>query len=94
VLTALERHTGRHFLPRYAGAMPVIIEVEIPKDWCIWRQPIDRLRDRMFIVWDEQTADAREFDNRDAFLADVMWREEARVARPVPPEMITAICEV
>lgn len=85
------RHAEKPFEPRYASARPMVCEILIPKDWCIWnfdirhaKENIIRYREEGHPVWpkDEPLEDQ---------LDDMTSDAEVRIAKVIPPENIVKL---
>lgn len=78
--------------PRWKGAKPMVVEMRVPKEWCLYHQDMEALRDRLTKLWAEKSPLVRRFSSLDDLLTDAMADgEEVRVKHPVPPGMITRI---
>lgn len=76
---------------RWPDAQPVIIEVEVPKAWVI-PNDFDRMKRVLTAHWDQRNPIyTNGFASLEDMLDEEMERHEMRVARPIPPEMITRI---
>jgi hypothetical protein len=77
--------------PRFPDGKPVIIEVEIPKDWCLWSIDPTTQRTKVIRAWETNADWAKRFPSLEDALKRAMRRVEVRVPRPIPPEMIASI---
>lgn len=81
--------------PRFPDAHGVIVEVEVPKDWCIFNQPLEGLKSRLTKAWN----DGAEWTRQDANSLEELFDEtfdgaEVRIGRTIPPEIIRSIKSV
>jgi hypothetical protein len=80
--------------PRFHDGSPVVVEVEVPKSWCLTDYAFDEFRSRMTAAWNEGKAFARKFPTLEDFLDDVLDNREIRIGKTIPPHMIVSIREV
>jgi hypothetical protein len=78
------------FPPRFADAKPIVVEVEVPKSWCIFNRDPEEIKRNVESRW-------HLIQQRDPgvsmadFLDDIYKNTEVRISRVVPPEMIRSI---
>lgn len=80
------------FQPRFADAEPVVIEILVPKDWCLFYNNLDRMKSGIASAREEKRKWA--MGPIEAVYDDIFDNREVRVTRTVPPEMIVEIHEV
>jgi hypothetical protein len=77
--------------PRFLDAKPIVIEVEVPKSWCLMDVNIEELKNRAKIAWDNDERWTKKYKSLEDLFKGMFDRREIRVARTIPPEMITKI---
>lgn len=88
-LSLRDMKTNPPLPPRWKGAKPIIVQIEVPKEWCIFNQDADALRDRLTQIYHDKTYKyASQYDSLAAFLDDALDDTEVRVKQAVPPSMI------
>lgn len=91
-LSWLEFRADEFITPRFADAKPMVVEIEVPKSWCVTAFDLARYRQDMIDKWNSGAEwTRREASTLEEFLNRVFDRREVRVTRPVPPEMIVSI---
>jgi hypothetical protein len=80
--------------PRWVTGKPIVVEVEVPKSWCLSDIDFEEFKARMMTAWDEGKTFARKFPSPEAFLDNAFENREIRIARTIPPEMIISVREV
>lgn len=70
--------------PRFEAATPIVVEIEVPKAWCVFDTDLVRLRRGLDSRYVEGTVMGPIYDK-------ALLNREVRVQRSVPPEMIKSI---
>lgn len=79
--------------PRYANARPVVLELLVPKDWCLFYVDLEHMKQGVLKARAEGRRWAIENSLEDT-LDEIFESREVRIARTVPRSMIVAVHEV
>lgn len=77
--------------PRFEGAKPVLLTVEVPREWARFHQDIAELKRRLTYQWEAGERYAKKFATFDDFADDVLDQAEVRIAHTIPWSMITDV---
>ncbi len=82
--------------PRWPHGKPVVLTVEVPKQWCNWNTDLEGMRERLYRFWQDGNPnffddDSEPYEQFDDLLRDVMKDREVQIARAIPNHMITAV---
>lgn len=78
--------------PRFPAAEPLVLAVEIPKAWCLWRQDPTTLKTQLTHLWAQRDADTEGHETLASYLDEALDQGvEVRVPRTIPPEMICVV---
>lgn len=77
--------------PRFKGGEAAVVQVEVPKSWCLFDLDLKRLKTNYQAAWEEGRNWTREFASLEDLYRGVFKRREVRVPRTIPPSMIKAV---
>lgn len=78
--------------PRYPDGKPIVLQIEVPKSWCLFDHDLGQMKSRIA----QANAEGKEWAQGDLgeVYDGVFEDREVRVTRPVPLSMILSITEI
>lgn len=80
------------FAPRYAGGRPIVLELLVPKKWCLFNNDLDRMKANIATARAEERKWA--MGNIEDVYDDIFDNREVRINQVVPPSMIVKVHQV